>query len=270
MRGLVRWRRLHSPALVLTASLRRPPTRARSLALETRAEKTRCDSVVPYIQSTRHASRFRCSECDDARGAWHHTHALRTLPADDCSGPAPGTQPYRTSLHNSTRACMSVPSVRPSEGSPCRTPPALRTLGLAASHARPRTHGTPHAREIDRACSPLVAAPALPAASRRVPHSFASGLLQSRVRLPPRPQLDPTESRRYLGCRPWTRRNLGGIWAAALPPPPRLFGSSRCAPPTEPQCVPCAPCRNGVPLPTRLPRMYPNEAVRTPAWRMPY
>ena len=192
------------------------------------------------------------------------------LPADDCSGPAPGTQPYRTSLHNSTRACMSVPSVRPSEGSPCRTPPALRTLGLAASHARPRTHGTPHAREIDRACSPLVAAPALPAASRRVPHSFASGLLQSRVRPPPRPQLDPTESRRYLGGRPWTRRNLGGIWAAALPPPPRLFGSSRCAPPTEPQCVPCAPCRNGVPLPTRLPRMYPSEAVRTPAWRMPY
>jgi hypothetical protein len=128
-----------------------------------------------------------------------------------------------------------------------------------------------HAREIDRACSPLVAAPALPAASRRVPHSFASGLLQSRVRPPPRPQLDPTESRRYLGGRPWTRRNLGGIWAAALPPPPRLFGSSRCAPPTEPQCVPCAPCRrNGVPLPTRLPRMYPNEAVRTPAWRMPY
>jgi hypothetical protein len=185
--------------------------------------------------------------------------------------PLPVLNPTEPLFTPAREACMSVPSVRPSEGSPCRTPPALRSLGLAASHARPRTHGTPHAREIDRACSPLVAAPALPAASRRVPHSFASGLLQSRVRLPPRPQLDPTESRRYLGGRPWTRRNLGGIWAAALPPPPRLFGSSRCAPPTEPQCVPCAPCRrNGVPLPTRLPRMYPNEAVRTPAWRMPY
>lgn len=185
--------------------------------------------------------------------------------------PLPVLNPTEPLFTPAREACMSVPSVRPSEGSPCRTPPALRSLGLAASHARPRTHGTPHAREIDRACSPLVAAPALPAASRRVPHSFASGLLQSRVRLPPRLQLDPTESRRYLGSRPWTRRNLGGIWAAALPPPPRLFGSSRCAPPTEPQCVPCAPCRrNGVPLPTRLPRMYPNEAVRTPAWRMPY
>jgi len=185
--------------------------------------------------------------------------------------PLPVLNPTEPLFTPAREACMSVPSVRPSEGSPCRTPPALRSLGLAASHARPRTHGTPHAREIDRACSPLVAAPALPAASRRVPHSFASGLLQSRVRPPPRPQLDPTESRRYLGGRPWTRRNLGGIWAAALPPPPRLFGSSRCAPPTEPQCVPCAPCRrNGVPLPTRLPRMYPNEAVRTPAWRMPY
>ena len=184
--------------------------------------------------------------------------------------PRPVLNPTEPLFTTAREACMSVPSVRPSEGSPCRTPPALRSLGLAASHARPRTHGTPHAREIDRACSPLVAAPALPAASRRVPHSFASGLLQSRVRPPPRPQLDPTESRRYLGGRPWTRRNLGGIWAAALPPPPRLFGSSRCAPPTEPQCVPCAPCRNGVPLPTRLPRMYPNEAVRTPAWRMPY
>jgi hypothetical protein len=180
---------------------------------------------------------------------------------------------------------MSVPSVRPSEGSPCRTPPALRSLGLAASHARPRTHGTPHAREIHRACSPLVAAPALPAASRRVPHRFASGLLQSRVRPPPRPQLDPTESRRYLGGRPWTRRNLGGISAVAHGPDgiSAVSGQPHCRRRLVCSALAAAPLplsRNACLVPraaetaSHSPRACPG-CIQTkprarPAWRMPY
>lgn len=128
------------------------------------------------------------------------THALRTLVRQTT---APCCFRSRSRYSNPTEhvittvreACMSVPSVRPSEGSPCRTPPAL-PLSDSPLHPRPLTHGTPHARGIHRACSPLVAAPALPAASRHVPHRFASGLLQSRVRPPPRPHMDPTGSRR--------------------------------------------------------------------------
>ena len=128
-----------------------------------------------------------------------HTCAANTRPADDCSmllrSRSRYSNPTEHVITTVREACMSVPSVRPSEGSPCRTPPAL-PLSDSPLHPRPLTHGTPHARGIHRACSPLVAAPALPAASRHVPHRFASGLLQSRVRPPPRPHMDPTGSRR--------------------------------------------------------------------------
>jgi hypothetical protein len=118
--------------------------------------------------------------------------------------PLPVLNPTEPLFTPAREACMSVPSVRPSEGSPCRTPPTLRSLGLAASHARPRTHGTPHAREIDRACSPLVAAPALQ------PPRAASLIVLLLVCC-----------RAECACRHvpnWTRRNLGGISAVAHGP----------------------------------------------------
>lgn len=151
-------------------------------------------------------------------------------------------------------ACMSVPSVRPSEGSPCRTPPAL-PLSDSPLHPRPLAHGTPHARAASTARAHLSSPRPLSQPPRA---TFLIDLLLVCCRAECARRLVPI----------WIRRDLGG----RLPPPPRLLGSSRCAPSTEPQCVPFAPCRrNGVPRPSPPAQdVSKRRALRTPAWRMPY
>lgn len=219
-------------------------------------------SRASYTVSARHAahSGFRCSECDDARagGAACTTHALRTLvrqtTAPCCSGPAPGTQTLQnmSSQQYAKPACPYHPS----------DPPRVRLVGhrrRCLSRTRRFIHGRSHMARPMRAASTARAHLSSPRPLSQPPRAtFLIDLLLVCCRAECARRLVPI----------WIRRDLGG----RLPPPPRLLGSSRCAPSTEPQCVPFAPCRrNGVPRPSPPAQdVSKRRALRTPAWRMPY
>ena len=181
-----------------------------------------------------------------------HSSGRRLLHA--ASGPAPGTQTLQnmSSQQYAKPACPYHPS----------DPPRVRLVGhrrRCLSRTRRFIHGRSHMARPMRAASTARAHLSSPRPLSQPPRAtFLIDLLLVCCRAECARRLVPI----------WIRRDLGG----RLPPPPRLLGSSRCAPSTEPQCVPFAPCRrNGVPRPSPPAQdVSKRRALRTPAWRMPY